>query len=144
VVLVTNPFDGYTTANFPKSSKVLQATADQLSEDLIDENSAVVIMSHNHAKDLSYLIAIRNSRPVYLGLLGPVKRRNKLLDEMMEHVGDFPDALMQVIHGPAGLNIGAETAEEIALSICSEIVTIRQNKDAGHLKSIKGGIHCDV
>jgi xanthine/CO dehydrogenase XdhC/CoxF family maturation factor len=62
----------------------------------------------------------------------------------MEHVGDFPDALMQVIHGPAGLNIGAETAEEIALSICSEIVTKRQNKDAGNLKSIKGGIHCNA
>ena len=144
VVLVTTPFDGYTKANFPGSSKVLQATADQLPTDLIDENTAVVMMNHNYAKDLNYLMAIKDSRPIYLGWLGPVKRRNKLLDDLMDRNIELPDEFMEVIHGPAGLNLGAESAEEIALSICSEIISVQRKRDAGNLKYLAGEIHRPV
>ena len=141
VVMVTNPVDGYTTENFPGSLKVLQTTPDQLPENLIDQNTAVVLMTHNYAKDLNFLLALKYSEPVYLGLLGPVKRKNKLYDDYLEHTGEIPETLFDVIHGPAGLNIGAETAEEIALSICSEIITIQRKKDASHLNELKDRIH---
>lgn len=141
VIVVTNPMYGYTSANFPGSAKVLQANPDQLPEHLIDQNTAVVLMTHNYAKDLSYLLALKGSSPVYLGLLGPAKRRNKLFDDYLEHAGEIPESLFEVIHGPAGLNIGAETAEEIALSICSEIITILRDKDASHLNNLNDRIH---
>lgn len=141
VIVVTNPLDGYTIANFPGSSLVIQAAANQLPDDFIDQDTAVVMMSHNYAKDLSYLLAIKDYQPAYLGLLGPANRRNNLLNDMLERAGEIPGTLMRFIFGPAGLNIGSETAEEIALSICSEIISLKREKDAGNLKNLNDEIH---
>lgn len=79
--------------------------------------AAALVMSHHLATDRGYLGALATSRIPYIGLLGPPGRRERLLREL----GDAAGALEGRLHGPAGLNIGADSPESIALSILAEL-----------------------
>ena len=98
-------------------------------------------MTHSYVKDIKYLSAARNMNVPYLGLLGPSKRREKLMNEMMERFEDVEDHFFDKLHGPAGINIGAETPQEIAVSIISEILSVIRNQEPMSLKDKKTGIH---
>jgi xanthine/CO dehydrogenase XdhC/CoxF family maturation factor len=79
---------------------------------------AAVVMSHNLAADRQYLALLAESSLPYIGLLGPPGRRDRLLEDL----GPAADAtLAGRLHGPAGLDIGADSPESIALSIMSQI-----------------------
>ncbi|WP_276166812.1 XdhC family protein [Zobellia alginiliquefaciens] len=127
--------------DFPGASLFLTEEPEMLSIDSIDNQTAIVLMTHSYVRDLKYLLAIKESRPVYLGLLGPAQRREKLLNEFMELYPEVSDAFFDVVHGPAGLDIGAETAQEIALAILSEILSVTRNKEPIMLKNKQGRIH---
>jgi len=79
--------------------------------------AAAVVMSHHLASDRSYLRALAPGAIPYIGLLGPPGRRERLLREL----GEDARGLTGRLHGPAGLDIGADSPESIALSILSEI-----------------------
>ena len=98
-------------------------------------------MSHNFANDLKYLLELKDSKPAYIGILGPTKRREKLLSQFIEYCPEIDDAFIEGIHGPAGLNIGAETPQEIAISIISEILSVVRNQVPMSLKEKTGRIH---
>ena len=108
---------------------------------LFDEQTAVVLMTHSLNKDLQYLLALRHSKPAYLGLLGPAHRRERMLSELMELHPDIDTAFIDRIHGPAGINIGAESASEIALSILSEILSVIREQEPRPLQDKIGAIH---
>lgn len=141
VHILASPNDPRTTANFPGAEEVLHVTPEGAGMLDIDKETAVVLMNHNYATDLRFLLAIKDKDPVYLGLLGSVKRREKLFHELIEYHPDISDSLLDKIHGPAGLNIGAETPQEIAVSIISEILTVVRNKKAIPLREKSGKIH---
>lgn len=82
--------------------------------------AAAIVMSHHLATDRSYLAVLAKSAVPYIGLLGPPGRRDRLLQEL----GNDGVALAGRLHGPAGLNIGADSPESIALSILAEIHAI--------------------
>lgn len=75
--------------------------------------NAAVVMSHHVTHDAEYLAELAASPPAYIGLLGPAARRRTLLEGL--------GAAAPPVHGPAGLDIGAELPESIALSIIAEI-----------------------
>jgi len=127
--------------DFPGASLFLAEEPEMLSIKLIDKQTAIVLMTHSYVRDLKYLLAIKKSRPIYLGLLGPTQRREKLLNEFIEHYPEVSDTFLDIIHGPAGLDIGAETAQEIALAILSEILSVTRNKEPIMLKNKQGRIH---
>ena len=79
--------------------------------------TAALVMSHHLASDRHYLAALASSPIPYIGLLGPAGRRDRLLREL----GGSAKALGTRLHGPAGLPIGADSPESIALSILAEI-----------------------
>lgn len=79
--------------------------------------AAVIVMSHHLATDRQYLKALARSEIPYVGLLGPVDRRKRLLDDL----GPDADALRERLHGPAGLELGGRGPAPIALSIVAEI-----------------------
>lgn len=106
-----------------------------------DARTAVVIMTHNYNYDLEMLVALKDSPVPYIGLLGPAAKRDRLLKEMELKNIFFPDDKLRTIYGPTGLDIGAETSEEIALSITAEIMAVMRNKIPIHLKEKKEGIH---
>jgi xanthine dehydrogenase accessory factor len=78
---------------------------------------AIVVMSHHLATDREYLRQLAALEIPYLGLLGPPARKQRLLDDL----GESASALSQRLRGPVGIDIGADTAESIAVSIAAEI-----------------------
>ncbi len=127
--------------DFPGAEKFTAVEPEMLSTDHIDEQTALMIMTHSYARDLKYLLAYKDTRPAYLGLLGPSRRRERVLGDCIERHPEISDAYIDSIHGPAGLNIGAETAQEIALAIIVEILSVTRDKKPMLLKNKSGKIH---
>lgn len=93
--------------------------------------SALVLMTHNAEYDARYLQAIAASAVPYIGLLGPAQRRERLLDGLGAPSANLRDR----VFGPVGLDIGAETPEEIALSIVAEIQAVMKQRDGVSLSA---------
>ncbi len=140
VVVVSNPREEKSLADFPGASKMIQAEPEDF-QPAVDQQTAVVLMTHSFVKDLQFLIGLRNENPIYLGVLGPAKRREQLFNELLERYPMLEESFLDGVHGPAGLHIGAETPQEIALSILSEILSVSNGKTPIPLKEKTGSIH---
>jgi xanthine dehydrogenase accessory factor len=106
-----------------------------------DERAYVVVMSHNFLRDAAYLRSFLERPVAYLGVLGPGARLARLLDTLAaEGFTPAPEALARV-HGPAGLDVGAEGPEEIAWAIVGEILAVQRGAGAGFLRDRGGPIH---
>jgi xanthine dehydrogenase accessory factor len=105
-----------TPANFPGAVQVVLMRPGQLADRLrLSLFDAAVIMSHHLPSDIEYLRALSTIPPQYIGLLGPAARR----DHLLAQVGPCLDS--ERIHGPAGLDIGSNSASSIALAIIAQI-----------------------
>ncbi|MCG2460356.1 XdhC family protein [Flavobacteriaceae bacterium F89] len=141
-VTVTIPSsEGKQKSDFPGSSNFMEILPEDFPLDRIDSSTAVMLMNHGYVKDLKCLIALKDIHPAYLGLLGPAKRRERLLNELMELEPQLRTDFMEQIHGPAGLNIGAETPQEIAVAILSEILSVVRKQNPIFLRNKPGSIH---
>lgn len=141
VTVVTVPTEQKTIADFDGAQHFLTVAPETFETQDIDSETAVVLMTHNFARDLAYLLALKDANPAYLGLLGPSSRREKLLDGLIERYPEVPESFLERIYGPAGLNLGSETPEEIAISVLSEVLAIVRGKTPMLLKDKKGSIH---
>ena len=141
VTIISGPLESKTIYNFPGATAFYSVSPDSLELNSIDQETAIVIMSHNYANDLKYLLELKDSKPAYLGLLGPSKRREKLLSQFLEYCPDVDESFIEKIFGPAGLNIGAETPQEIAISIVSEILSVIREHSPMSLKEKRTSIH---
>jgi xanthine/CO dehydrogenase XdhC/CoxF family maturation factor len=133
----------YANSNrFEKAGKIIVGKpAEVVPQISIHEQSIFVLMSHNYQYDIEMLRLLIKSPCGYIGILGPKKKTEKMLAELAEDGIDITAADMQKIHGPAGLDIGAETPQEIALSIISEIKAVLSKKAGGALRNKSGFIH---
>ncbi len=77
----------------------------------------------------------------YIGILGPRKKTDRLLDDLQKAGSNLSEAESERLHGPVGLNIGAETAEEIAVAIMAELLAVKHQSKAGFLRDLNGPIH---
>ncbi|WP_282124181.1 XdhC family protein [Algibacter mikhailovii] len=127
--------------DFPGAQSFYALTPESADVSQIDEHTAVVLMTHNFAYDLRYLVALKDTTPSYIGLLGPSKRREDLLSQFIEYCPDISNGFLEKVHGPAGLNIGSETPQEIAVSIVSEILAFTRKRHPMSLNEKKGSIH---
>ncbi len=107
----------------------------------IDRRTHVVVMTHNFLRDKEYLRSLLGSDAGYIGMLGPSARTHRLLMELADEGLEITDADRERIHGPAGLDLGAEAPEEIAQAIVAEIVATRHGRAGGFLKERPGPIH---
>ncbi|MCA0931847.1 XdhC family protein [Lutimonas saemankumensis] len=144
VTVVVSPSSPQVLTDFPGSQKLEKTNPGELNLDLIDHNTAVVLMTHSYVKDLEYLFHLIKSQPCYIGLLGPSNRRERMLNDLIEKFPSINEEIFDVMFGPAGLNIGAETPQEIALSICSEILSITRGQEPKSLKDKIGRIHLNT
>jgi xanthine dehydrogenase accessory factor len=115
-----------------------EAVLDQLH---IDSSTVFVMMTHNYNYDLSMLKALLPTQTPYIGMLGPQKKLYRMLDELRQDGMQLDDAMLSKVYGPTGLEIGAETPEEIALSIIAEIQAVMEGKHGGMLKHKPDVIH---
>lgn len=131
-----------TRHRFPRANEVhVTKPAAVLSACHIDAQTAVVLMTHNVNYDTAVLQQLVQTDCVYIGVLGPKKKLSGMIDEVIETTGPIDDRKLQHIHGPVGLDIGAETAEEIALSIVAEIKTIFAGRNGSPLRHKASAIH---
>ena len=107
----------------------------------LDARTVFVMMTHNYNYDLSILKALLPSQIPYIGMLGPQKKLDRMLDELRQEGIELDDTMLSRVHGPTGLEIGAETPEEIALSIIAEIQAVMAGKTGGMLKHKPDVIH---
>ncbi|MEC3907756.1 XdhC family protein [Tamlana sp. 2201CG12-4] len=128
-------------SDFPGAEKIYTITPENMDFSKVDDQTAIVLMTHNFAYDLRYLVALKNTKPNYIGLLGPTKRRDDMLSQFMEYCPDIDDDFLETIHGPAGLNIGSETPQEIAVSIVAEILAFTRKQHPISLSDKVGRIH---
>lgn len=140
VTIVAAASEEKAITDFPGAENFTAIEPEMLSTENIDAQTAVMIMTHSYVRDLKYLLAYKDTRPAYLGLLGPSRRRERLLGDFIERHLDISEAFLENIHGPAGLNIGAETAQEIALAIIAEILSVTRDKKPMMLKNKSGKI----
>jgi len=144
VVVVASPSDPQTLKYFPGAQELVHKGPETLEFTWIDDRTAIVLMTHSYAKDLQYLLALKDTKPLYIGLLGPSNRREKIFNDVIERYPLIDETLFDVIYGPAGLNIGAETPQEIAVSICSEILSVMRKQEPKSLKDKTGKIHLNI
>ena len=124
VIVIGSEYSTVNSSDFPFAKSVLTVKPEDLDQGLFCKNTAVVVMSHNYSKDLRFLLHIISSKVRYIGLLGPVHRREKLLNAILDTDILLDDSVFDKIHGPVGLPIGSQTPEEIALSIMAEITSV--------------------
>lgn len=132
-----------TKERFPVSScTVLLAKPESVLQQItIDERTVFVLMTHNYHYDYSMLRALLRKEPIYIGILGPAKKMEMMENDLRLEGIEITAKQRSVIHGPVGLDIGAETAEEIALAIMAEIKAVLSDREPTSLKDIAGEIH---
>ena len=102
------------------------------------EWSAVVVMSHDYLRDAAFVGGVLKRGVTYLGVLGPRDRTERLLAELP----DAPtEADLAALHAPAGLDIGADGAEQVATAIVAEILAVLHGRSGGPLRERPGSIH---
>jgi xanthine dehydrogenase accessory factor len=107
-----------------------------------DAQTAALVMTHNFGRDLLALDRLLPLQLRYVGLLGPRKRHAELLDRLSEYRPlDFNAS---GLFAPAGLDIGSEAPEEIALAIVSEVAAILSNRRGASLRERKSDIHTTI
>jgi xanthine dehydrogenase accessory factor len=107
----------------------------------VDARTFVVVMTHNFLRDKSYLRGLLTTDARYVAMLGPAARTQRLLMELEEEGTPVTEEDRSRIHGPAGLDLGAEGPEEIAQAIVGEIVAVRRGRGGGFLKERLTPIH---
>lgn len=129
--------------NFPLANELQSCKREFVDQEIkITPFTAVVLMSHNLKYDEEVMRQIIGSDAPYIGILGPKKRADKIFKTLKEKYQiEISTEQMDKIHAPIGLDIGAETPDEIAVSIISEIQAKFSNRSGGFIKYRTGPIH---
>lgn len=127
---------------FTSSCQVVVAKPEKALENIaIDERTAFLLMTHNYNYDLALLKQLLNKNIKYIGSLGPKKKLDRMVNDLKEEEIEITEEQLNNIYGPSGLNIGAETPEEIALSILAEIKAVFADRPGTSLRNNKDVIH---
>jgi xanthine dehydrogenase accessory factor len=132
-----------TEDRFPDASSLIHVgepleVADRAS---IDERACAVVMTHNYLRDRDYVRGLLRTDVGYIGMLGPAARTQRILMDLAEDGVEITDRDRRRIHGPAGLDLGAEGPDEVAHAIIAEILAVRHQREGGSLRERRGPIH---
>lgn len=131
------------TKRFTGSCQVVVAKPEQLLAHLtINDRTAFVLMTHNYNYDLAVLKHLLDYENLpYIGMLGPKKKYQRMLDELADAGIHLSDKQRARIYAPVGLALGAETPAEIGLSVLAEIQRVFTESDGQSLRDREGPIH---
>lgn len=142
VTVVDNRQADGTQERFQCADEVILSRPEAISESVsLNNRTMAVVMTHNYLHDLEILKILVPSPVRYLGILGPKSRTEKLLQDLQEQGITPTEQQRQRLYSPVGLDIGADTPEEIALSIVAEIQAVLTNHSRGSLRNKLGPIH---
>lgn len=120
-------------ARFPGCTLSASDPAAFLSALPLGERDWVLIVTHDHRLDGRLLELACRKRPRYIGLVGSKRKVFRLAGNVAERLGE---AALERVYAPVGLDLGAKTPEEIAVSIVSELVALRRGGQAAHLRAV--------
>lgn len=143
VTVIASPSEEKSVSHFTGAKELLCIDAEEFDSNSIDDQTAIMLMTHSYVKDLKYILKLSDSNPAYIGILGPAKRREKLLNELIERQAEVNDSFFDKVYGPSGLNIGAETAQEISIAIIAEILAVVRAENPIMLKDKLRPIHLE-
>jgi xanthine/CO dehydrogenase XdhC/CoxF family maturation factor len=127
-------------SRFPEAEQVRVLPLAEVQNEPHDGRFAL-LMTHNYYYDLAVLRHLLHAPNSYIGLLGPRKKYERLLTDLKKDEPAAADLLATRLHSPIGLNLGAETPEEIALSVVAEIQAVLTSRPAGFLRDSPHPIH---
>lgn len=142
-VTVCDPRPAFASAaRFPTADEVIAApAADLVARAAPDRHSVAVVMTHHYVHDRPVLRDLLPQPLPYLGLLGPKKRAQRILDDLRGE-GVVPTAQqLERLHAPVGLDLGADGPEQVALAIVAEIQATLASRPATPLRARTGPIH---
>jgi len=127
---------------FPEADTVLAGSAKALCREMrLDAQTAAVVMTHNYPDDKRVLRHLLDTPTFYIGQLGPKVRTTRLLAEISDDGFSVTSVHRSRLHGPVGLDLGADTPEQIALSIVAEIQAARTGRSGESLRSRREPMH---
>ncbi len=132
-----------TPERLPNADEIIVAWPEEaLAQVAPDHTTAIVVLTHDDKFDVPLLVGALASEAFYIGALGSrrnqERRRERLLDAGVD------ESELDRISGPAGLDIGAHTPAETAVSMLAEIMAVRAGRDGGRLHRASGRIHAEV
>ncbi|MCA1029842.1 XdhC family protein [Bacillus timonensis] len=133
VTIVDDRKEYATIERFPLASEVVcQSYMEYFKSCMLTEDTYILLVTRGHKHDVLSLQELlqRNEKVPYIGMIGSRRRISGVFEQLKE---DFPDDVFDHIFTPVGLDIGAETPSEIAISIFSELLMVRNNKSGNSL-----------
>ena len=106
---------------------------------VVHRGSHIVLVTRGHKYDEFCLRQLLGKNPAYLGMIGSQRRTRAVFDDLAREGVD--KAWLSKIYAPIGLDIGAQTPEEIAVSILSEMILFRRGGRGGSLRGRREGGH---
>jgi xanthine dehydrogenase accessory factor len=132
-----------TPERLPSAHEIIVAWPEETLEQVRpDHATAIVVLTHDDKFDVPMLVGALATDAFYIGALGSrrnqERRRERLLDAGVD------ESALDRINGPAGLDIGAHTPAETAISMLAEIMAVRAGREGGRLRESSGRIHAEI
>jgi xanthine dehydrogenase accessory factor len=139
--VVTDPRPALTTRErLPSPDELLVAWPDEALERLApDRDTAVVVLTHEERLDVPALTSALEAEAFYVGAIGSRRTQAKRRERLLE--AGVAEGELERLSGPAGLDLGAQTPAETAVSILGEILAVRAGRSGGRLREGSGRIH---
>jgi xanthine dehydrogenase accessory factor len=132
-----------TRERIPSADELLVEWPDQvLARVKPDSSTAVVVLTHEDRFDIPALVGALRSEAFYVGALGARRNQERRQAHLLEE-GLSEDEIDRIA-GPTGLDVGAETPAETAVSILAEMLAVRAGRSGGPLKDGRGRIHAEI
>jgi xanthine dehydrogenase accessory factor len=132
-----------TRERLPSADEIIVAWPEEtLAQVAPDHATAIVVLTHDDKFDLPLLTAALATDAFYIGALGSRRNQERRRELLVDSGVD--ERALERIAGPAGLDIGAHTPAETAVSILAEIMAVRAGREGGSLKTASGRIHAEV
>jgi xanthine dehydrogenase accessory factor len=132
-----------TPERLPNAHEILVAWPQEtLAQVQLDHTTAVVVLTHDDKFDVPMLVGTLTTDAFYVGALGSRRNQERRRERLLEAGVD--ESALDRINGPAGLDIGAHSPAETAISILAEIMAVRAGREGGALRDASGRIHAEV
>jgi xanthine dehydrogenase accessory factor len=132
-----------TRERIPSASEIIVAWPEETIEQVApDHATAVVVLTHDDKFDVPALKAALATEAFYVGALGSRRNQERRRERLLE--AGVEESELDRISGPCGLDLGAESQPETAVSILAEIIAVRNNREGGKLQQSKQRIHVEV
>ena len=132
-----------TSERLPSAAEIVVAWPEEtLAQVQPDDATAIVILTHDDKFDVPMIIGALATDAFYIGALGSRRNQERRRERLLEEGVD--EAALERVSGPCGLDVGAQTPAETAISILAEIMAVRAGREGGRLRDATTRIHAEV